>query len=331
MAAHDKSRGSTTSMEGVERGDVMATSGPLARYTKVEKLGEGTYGVVFKAKDTVSGDIVALKKIRMEGEDEGVPSTAIREIAILKDLRHSNIVNLIDVVNDDSKLYLVFEFLDQDLKRYIDCVKTPYVDPALVKSYVFQMLLGIDYCHAHRVLHRDMKPQNLLIDKFGNLKLADFGLARAFGIPLRAYTHEVVTLWYRSPEILLGSQNYSTGVDIWATGAIFSELVTKQPLFPGDSEIDELFKIFKHLGTPTERSWPGVSQLPDFKPTFPMWTGQNIATYYGELLEPAGQDLLMKMLVYDPPRRISARAALHHPYFDNLDKSAFSMPPHSGL
>jgi serine/threonine protein kinase len=120
-------------------------------------------------------------------------------------------------------------------------------------------------------LHRDLKPQNLLINKEGNLKLADFGLARAFGVPLRTYTHEVVTLWYRAPEILLGGRQYSTGVDMWSVGCIFAEMATRKPLFPGDSEIDEIFKIFRILGTPTEADWPGVESFPDFKSSFPKW------------------------------------------------------------
>lgn len=134
------------------------------------------------------------------------------------------------------------------------------------------MIAGLNFCHARRILHRDLKPQNLLIDRSGALKLADFGLARAFGIPVRTYTHEVVTLWYRAPEILLGQQQYSTPVDMWSIGTIFAEMVMKCPLYPGDSEIDELFKIFRTLGTPNEELWPGVSKLPDYKPTFPNCT-----------------------------------------------------------
>jgi serine/threonine protein kinase len=155
----------------------------MDRYQKLEKIGEGTYGVVYKAKDRESSETIALKKIRLEQEDEGVPSTAIREISILKELVHPNIVLFKDVVHQDNKLYLVFEYLDQDLKRYMDSV--PSLRPQLVMSYLYQLINGIAYCHSHRVLHRDLKPQNLLINRNGALKLADFGLARAFGIPVR--------------------------------------------------------------------------------------------------------------------------------------------------
>lgn len=299
-------------------------SNPLSKFQKLEKLGEGTYGVVYKARDRTNHTIIALKKIRVESEDEGVPSTAIREIALLKELDHPNIVKLHDVVHSNNKLYLVFEFLDQDLKKYMDSIPAgTMVSPQLVKSYLYQLLRGITFCHTHRVLHRDMKPQNLLIDKNGAIKLADFGLARAFGIPVRPYTHEVVTLWYRAPEILLGSRQYSTPVDVWSIGCIFAEMVTKKPLFPGDSEIDELFRIFRILGTPTEKTWPGVTKLPDYKPTFPGWTPQPLRDLVPNL-EPMGIDLLERMLQYEPSKRISAKAALNHPYFNDLDKHYFA-------
>jgi len=163
----------------------------IERYQKIEKIGEGTYGVVYKARDKVSQEIIALKKIRLEHEDEGVPSTAIREISLLKEVQHPNVVPLKDVVYGENKLYLIFEYLDEDLKKHLERKGVP-LEPDLVKSFLYQILNGMAYCHAQRVLHRDMKPQNLLIDKAGNIKLADFGLARAYGLPIRTYTHEVL-------------------------------------------------------------------------------------------------------------------------------------------
>ncbi|TMW69717.1 hypothetical protein Poli38472_001873 [Pythium oligandrum] len=289
----------------------------MDKFQKVEKIGEGTYGVVYKAKDLVSGRVVALKKIRLEADDEGVPSTAMREISLLKELSsHPNVVHLYDVVHQQNKLYLVCEFVDQDLKKYLEGI--PHrLEMLQIKSYLYQLLAGIAYCHANRVLHRDLKPQNLLIDQYGNLKLADFGLARSFGIPIRSYTHEVVTLWYRAPEILLGAKHYSTPVDAWSIGCIFAEMVNKQPLFPGDSEIDELFRIFRVLGTPDENSWPGVSNLPDYKTTFPKWRPQQLAKVVPGL-DHVGLDLLSRLLVFEPSRRISARAAMAHPWFNDL-------------
>lgn len=273
--------------------------------------------MVYKAKDSVTGKIVALKKIRLDTDTEGVPSTAIREIALLRELEHPNIVTLLDVIHFDNNLYMIFEFLNQDLKKYMDIAGPTGLPLPLVKSYLNQLLQGIAYCHSHRVLHRDLKPQNLLIDCNGNIKLADFGLARAFGLPVRSFTHEVVTLWYRAPEILLGCKYYSTGVDIWSIGCIFVEMIVRKALFPGDSEIDQLFRIFRTLGTPDDRNWPGVSELPDYKSTFPNWPPRDLSEVVSEL-EGAGIDLLKGMLTYEPGRRISARMALRHPFFHNV-------------
>ncbi|XP_030893061.1 cyclin-dependent kinase 3 isoform X1 [Leptonychotes weddellii] len=296
------------------------SSAAMDVFQKVEKIGEGTYGVVYKAKNKETGQLVALKKIRLDLETEGVPSTAIREISLLKELKHPNIVRLLDVVHSERKLYLVFEFLSQDLKKYMDSAAASELPLRLVKSYLYQLLQGVNFCHSHRVIHRDLKPQNLLINELGAIKLADFGLARAFGVPLRTYTHEVVTLWYRAPEILLGSKFYSTAVDVWSIGCIFAEMVTRRALFPGDSEIDQLFRIFRTLGTPSEATWPGVTQLPDYKGSFPKWTRKGLEEIVPSL-EPEGKDLLMQLLQYDPSRRISAKAALVHPYFSSTETS----------
>merc|ERR1712112_482856 len=254
------------------------TGHKLEDFVKIEKIGEGTYGVVFKGKNKKTGEIVAMKKIRLESEEEGVPSTAIREISLLKELQHPNIVSLQDVIMQESRLYLIFEFLTMDLKKYLDTAIPSHemMSATLLKSYTYQLLQAILFCHQRRVLHRDLKPQNLLIDKSGAIKVADFGLARAFGVPVHVYTHEVVTLWYRAPEILLGTRYYSTAVDIWSIGCIFVEMLTRRPLFPGDSEIDQLFRIFRTLGTPDESIWPGVTTLPDFKSSFPKWTPNDL-------------------------------------------------------
>jgi len=289
---------------------------PQQKYEKLLKIGEGTYGVVYKARDTRTNTIVALKKIRLEHETEGVPSTAMREITLLREVQeHESIVKLLEVEHSHKKLHLVFEFLDQDLKGYMDSV--PFMDPMLVMSYTYQLLDGLYFCHRRRILHRDLKPQNLLIDKEGNLKIADFGLARAFCVPLRPYTHEVVTLWYRAPELLLGSIDYSAPVDIWSVGCIVAEMLTKIPIFPGDSELDEVYKIFQILGTPSERTWPGVNELPEFGPHFPRWSKQDLGLCLNQHAKVSNEvvDLLELMFQYQPSRRVSAKAALEHIYF----------------
>lgn len=288
-------------------------------FQKIEKIGEGTYGVVYKGRNKRTGQIVAMKKIRLESEDEGIPSTAIREISLLKELKHKNIVVLEDVLMEDSRLYLIFEFLTMDLKKYMDALPPDTVmEPRLVRSYLHQITEAILFCHRRRVLHRDLKPQNLLINKAGVIKVADFGLGRSFGVPVRIYTHEIVTLWYRAPEVLLGAQRYSCAVDIWSIGCIFSEMATRKPLFQGDSEIDQLFRMFRILKTPTDHIWPGVTSLPDYKPTFPCWTNFQLSAQVKNLNED-GMDLLQQMLTYDPVHRISARRILEHPYFADFD------------
>ncbi|XP_053985807.1 cyclin-dependent kinase 1-like [Hylaeus anthracinus] len=297
----------------------------MENFVKIEKIGEGTYGVVYKGKHKKTGEIVAMKKIRLESDDEGMPSTAIREISLLKELPHPNIVRLMDVLMEETRLYLIFEYLTMDLKKYMDSLGPGKVlEPKMVKSYLYQITRAILFCHKRRILHRDLKPQNLLIDKSGVIKVADFGLGRAFGIPVRIYTHEVVTLWYRAPEILLGANRYSCAIDIWSIGCIFAEMATKKPLFQGDSEIDQLFRIFRILRTPTEEIWPGVTQLTDYKATFPNWITNNLESQV-KTLDADGLDLLQAMLIYDPVHRISARAALQHPYFNDLDTS--KLPP----
>jgi len=292
-------------------------------YERLEKkpLGEGTYGEVFKARNTRTQVIVALKRIKLDQEEEGMPSTAIREISLLKELSHPNVVKLLDVYCANAaskKLYLVFEFVDMDLKRYVK--SNGCLDAATVKSFASQLLQGVECCHMNRILHRDLKPQNLLISGKGSppsLKIADFGLARAFSLPIPKYTHEVVTVWYRAPEILLGSTLYSVPVDIWSAGCIIAEMATLTPLFPGDSEIDTIFRIFRKLGTPTEAEWKGVSALPDMKASFPKWKhrGWDKIPRMTEIFGSTGISVVADMLRYDPKERISARRALQHPYF----------------
>eukprot|EP01064_Diplonema_japonicum_P003195 TRINITY_DN12095_c0_g1_i1.p1 TRINITY_DN12095_c0_g1~~TRINITY_DN12095_c0_g1_i1.p1 ORF type:complete len:299 (+),score=43.29 TRINITY_DN12095_c0_g1_i1:80-976(+) len=293
-----------------------------AKYTKSDKVGEGTYGVVYRAKDKVTGEIVALKRMRLEVEDEGIPCSALREILLLKELKHTNIVRLLDVAHSEKKLTLVFEFLEKDLKMYLDAHKGD-IPVREVTSFLKQLLRSIEYCHSRSVLHRDLKPQNLLIGADKTLKLADFGLGRSFGIPVKKYSHEVVTLWYRSPDTLLGSINYGTGVDLWSIGCIFAELASGKALLLGKTDHDQLVSIFKFIGTPTKEEWPGMHAFPK---SAQMLKDDLLKPYkseaktvlqkecFAQKLGPTGSDLLLKFLQPDPVNRISATEALQHKY-----------------
>ncbi|OAF66147.1 hypothetical protein A3Q56_06066 [Intoshia linei] len=291
----------------------------INHYKKVEKIGEGTYGIVYKSKCLLTGNMVALKKVRLDGNDEGVPATTIRETATLRELKHRNVVSMLDVILKRNGLYLVFEYMDMDLRKYLDLLpKQIIILPSLLKSYMYQMMDGILYCHLRRIIHRDLKPQNLLIKENGILKIADFGLARTINIPVRRYTHEVVTLWYRAPEILLGCSRYSLAVDIWSIGCIFAEISTRRSLFRGDSEIDQLFRMFRALKKPTDEEWPEMRRSKNYTHLFPGYAGIPFASRVPDM-EPEAIDLLLKTLIFDPSKRITAKEALNHIYFENFD------------
>ncbi|KAI9855223.1 MAG: negative regulator of the PHO system [Vezdaea acicularis] len=283
-------------------------------FQQLEKLGEGTYATVFKGRNRQTGEFVALKEIHLDSE-EGTPSTAIREISLMKELKHENIVSLHDVIHTENKLMLVFEFMDKDLKKYMD--SKGQLDYLTIKSFMQQLLMGIAFCHENRVLHRDLKPQNLLINNKGQLKLADFGLARAFGIPVNTFSNEVVTLWYRAPDVLLGSRTYNTSIDIWSAGCIMAEMYTGRPLFPGTTNEDQLQKIFRLMGTPSERSWPGISQFPEYKAHWHVFATQDLRLILPQI-DHVGLDLLGRMLQVRPEMRISAKDALQHQWFADM-------------
>eukprot|EP01060_Flectonema_neradi_P003771 TRINITY_DN1244_c2_g1_i1.p1 TRINITY_DN1244_c2_g1~~TRINITY_DN1244_c2_g1_i1.p1 ORF type:complete len:414 (+),score=62.93 TRINITY_DN1244_c2_g1_i1:70-1242(+) len=284
------------------------------RYEKTAKIGEGTFGVVYKAKDLLTGKTVAIKRIRSDHDEEGIPSSAVREMSALQELDHPNVMKLLDVLLCP-RMYLVFEFMNCDLAKYLQDHAEP-LSADRINLFMYQLVSAVKYCHGKRIMHRDLKPQNILIADDGvTLKVADFGLTREYQIPLRTYSHEAVTLWYRAPEILLGSKYYSPEIDVWSVGCIFSELVTKVALFPADCELDCLFKIFRVFGTPDKTTWAGVESLPDFNHSFPKWKPVQLSEKH-PTMEPLARDLFGKMLQYDPSKRITPAQALRHPYFN---------------
>ncbi|ELU12112.1 hypothetical protein CAPTEDRAFT_175804 [Capitella teleta] len=298
--------------------------GKMESYTKLDKLGEGTYATVFKGKSRLTDNLVALKEIRLEHE-EGAPCTAIREVSLLRELKHANIVTLHDIIHTEKSLTLVFEYLEKDLKQYMDDCGN-IMSMTNVKLFLYQLLRGLQYCHKRRVLHRDLKPQNLLINERGELKLADFGLARAKSIPTKTYSNEVVTLWYRPPDVLLGSTEYSTQIDMWGVGCIFFEMACGRPLFPGSTVEEELHLIFKTLGTPTEASWPGVTINEDFRFYKQPFHAAEPLLNHAPRLDSDGLNLLSHFLQYDVRRRISALDSMRHKYFLPLGLAIHKLP-----
>ena len=289
----------------------------LNEFRKVRKIGEGTYGEVYEAIDTTNNRRVAMKKMRIENKDEGIPITALREMCILKHLRHDNVVKLYEIIQDVDKIVLIFEYADMDLKIYVDKEKG-IKDLKLIQQFTLQILNGLYYCNINRIIHRDLKPQNLLlITSEMKLKLCDFGLSRMFSLPMGKMTHEIITLWYRPPEVLLGIENYTTKVDSWSIGCIMAEMITGKPLFPGDSEIGQLFKIFQIMGTPNEESWPGITKLKDYSINFPQWKPKKLKDLFPNF-DKDGLDLMEKFLQMDPDKRITIKDALNHPFLEKV-------------
>uniref|UniRef100_A0AAY4C4M2 cyclin-dependent kinase n=1 Tax=Denticeps clupeoides TaxID=299321 RepID=A0AAY4C4M2_9TELE len=303
--------------------------GKLETYVKLGKLGEGTYATVFKGRSKLTENLVALKEIRLEHE-EGAPCTAIREVSLLKNLKHANIVTLHDIIHTDRCLTLVFEYLDSDLKQYLDNCGN-LMSMHNVKVFMFQLLRGLSYCHKRKILHRDLKPQNLLINDRGELKLADFGLARAKSVPTKTYSNEVVTLWYRPPDVLLGSTEYSTPIDMWGVGCILFEMATGRPMFPGSTVKEELHLIFRLMGTPAEETWTGITANEEFRSYhFPLYQPQPLINH-APRLDTEGIDLLSALLLYESRDRISAEASLKYPYFFSLGENIHALPDTSSV
>lgn len=289
---------------------------PVTEFEKLNRIGEGTYGVVYRARDTVSNKIVALKKVRMEREKDGIPLSGLREISLLLNLGHKNIVKLMEVVVGKhlDSIFLVMEYCEQDLASLLDNMTSPFQE-SQIKCLMLQLFHGVQYLHEKFIVHRDLKVSNLLLTGKGTLKIADFGLARTFGYPYKAMTPIVVTLWYRAPELLLGSKVQTTAVDMWAVGCIFGELLDNKPLMTGRSEINQFQLIVDLLGTPSDQIWPGFTSLPGAKSINFKSQPYNNLKHKFSWLSPAGLTLINHLLMYDPCKRASAADCLQNSYF----------------
>ncbi|XP_012142787.1 cyclin-dependent kinase 4 isoform X2 [Megachile rotundata] len=308
--------------------------GEDALYQELSLIGNGAYGTVYKAKDLNTGQVVALKKVRVPLTEDGLPTSTLREIATLKQLErfeHPHIVRLLDVCQGNYlhlpsadgrserldrglTLWLVFEHVERDLASYMASCTRPGIPPHLVKQMSKEILRGVEFLHSHRIIHRDLKPQNLLVSREGRIKIADFGLAKTYDFEMRL-TSVVVTQWYRAPEVLLGC-SYATPVDIWSVGCILAELSRLKPLFPGTSEGDQLDRIFQVIGTPSQEEWPENVSLS--WTAFPYRQPKPLAAIIPDLNE-HGLDLIKSLLMFDPHSRLTATQALRHQYFAEDD------------
>ncbi|KAK0491072.1 Pkinase-domain-containing protein [Armillaria novae-zelandiae] len=301
----------------------LAGSSRDGSYNIVSQVGEGTFGKVYKAQNVQTGVHVALKRIRMESEKDGFPVTAMREIKLLQSLRHANVVRLYEILVSSGAVYMVFEYMDHDLTGILSQSQFSFSD-AHLKSLCHQMLAGLSYLHHKGVIHRDIKGSNILINNRGELKLADFGLARFYQKRRRTdYTNRVITLWYRPPELLFGATVYGPEVDMWSAGCIMLELFTKKPVFQGNDEIHQLDVIYRILGTPTQDRWPDIINLPWYelvKPRDPVVN--RFREMFQRWMSPAALDLAEQLLAYDPSKRASAVQAMEAPYFNSEQPEA---------
>ncbi|KAL8620010.1 Cyclin-dependent kinase-like 1 [Nucella lapillus] len=288
----------------------------MEKYEKIGKIGEGSYGVVFKCRNKETTQLVAIKKFVESEDDPLIKKIAMREIRMLKQLKHPNLVRLIEVFRRKKRLHLVFDYVDHTLLNELDRYPRGLPEP-MVKRIVYQTLLAVNFCHQYNTIHRDVKPENILITRQGQVKLCDFGFARILTGPGDEYTDYVATRWYRAPELLVGDTQYGPPVDVWAIGCVFAELLTGQALWPGRSDVDQLYLIRKTLGDLIPRhmqifstnaffkgmSIPDPDRLEPLEEKFPT-------------AAPQAMSFMQDCLKMDPAERLTCQQLLQHPYMD---------------
>ncbi|ORY14763.1 kinase-like domain-containing protein [Clohesyomyces aquaticus] len=293
----------------------------ISNFETLNQIEEGSYGWVSRAKESATGDVVALKKMKMEYAQDGFPVTALREIQLLQASKHQHIINLREVVMGDrlDDVYLVMDFIEHDLKSLCDTMSEPFL-ASEVKTLILQLTSALSFLHSHWILHRDLKTSNILLNNRGILKIADFGMARLTSDPPPTnLTQLVVTLWYRAPELLLGATTYDSAIDMWSLGCIFGELLSKEPLLQGKNEVDQLTKTFSLCGLPSDTSWPAFRRLPNARalklPRDPGNAAHGIIRTKFPFLTTSGCSLLSSLLSLNPDARPSAEDVLNHAYF----------------
>ncbi|QDZ24488.1 cyclin-dependent kinase [Chloropicon primus] len=297
----------------------------MNKYEIMGVVGEGAYGVVLKCRNKETQEIVAIKKFKEGDDDESVRKTTLREVKMLRNLRQENIVFLKEAFRRKTKLFLVFEYMEKNLLEVLE--DNPRgLHPEQVRGYIYQLVKAVHFCHQNSVVHRDIKPENLLVNpastknrkKTGQLKLCDFGFARTMAS--KDLTDYVSTRWYRAPELLIGSTSYGKGVDQWAIGCIMGELIDGQPLFPGESDIDQLYIIQKVIGCITREQQKDFAMNPRYSGLkFPEISNpQGLRKRYGNKIDEDSLDFMTKLLKMNPDERLTGEQCLQHPYFSKM-------------
>ncbi|EGI57797.1 PREDICTED: cyclin-dependent kinase 20 [Acromyrmex echinatior] len=287
----------------------------MDKYIINGQIGEGAQGLVLKAHDSSRDQEVALKKILIKKIEGGLPTSIIREVKSLQRLKHPYIVELLDAFPNGLDFIMVFEYMPTGLWEVLRDFEIS-LTLAQIKTYMKMLLEGIAYVHSKNIMHRDLKPANLLISEKGILKIADFGLSRLMWKDgTKPYSHQVATRWYRAPELLYGARYYTSAIDIWSIGCIFGEMLNTSPLFPGETDIEQLAIVLKYLGSPTSESWPELTSLPDYnKITFPYHKSTSWENIIQDA-QPEAIDLIRQILIYNSSKRLTAEQALCHTYF----------------